>query len=51
MEKKMNDLKMERNNTIYNQKMSVIHDIELENKIYSEEVRDLKKVQKFGNTY
>ena len=43
MEKKMNDLKMERNNTIYNQKMSVIHDIELENKIYSEEVRDLKK--------
>ena len=39
----MNDLKTERNNTIYNQKMSVIHDIELENKIYRDEVQDLKK--------
>lgn len=43
IEKKMNDLKTERNNTIYNQKMSVIHDIELENKIYRDEVQDLKK--------
>ena len=43
IEKKMNDLKNERNNTIYNQKMSVIHDIEMENKIFKEEVNDLKK--------
>ena len=43
MEKQMADLKNKRNNTIYNQKMSVIHDIELENKIYREEVNDLKK--------
>ena len=43
MEKKMNDLKTQRNNTLYNQKMSVIHDIEYENKIYKDEVNDLKK--------
>ena len=43
MVKKMNDLNDIRKNTIYNQKMSVIHDIELENKIYKEEVQDLKK--------
>ena len=43
MEKKLNDLKNIRNNTIYNQKMSLIHDIELENKIYKDEIEDLKK--------
>ena len=43
MEKKMNDLKTQRNNILYNQKMSVIHDIEYENKIYKDEVNDLKK--------
>jgi len=43
MEKKLNGLKNIRNNTIYNQKMSVIHDIELENKIYKDEIEDLKK--------
>ena len=42
-EKKMLDLKDKRNDTLYNQKMSVIHDIELENKIYKDEVEDLKK--------
>ena len=42
-EKKMIDLKDKRNDTLYNQKMSVIHDIELENKIYKDEVEDLKK--------
>ena len=42
-QKKLDDLKNKRNNTIYNQKMSVIHDIELENKIFREEVQDLKK--------
>lgn len=46
MEKQMADLKNKRNNTIYNQKMSVIHDIELENKIFREEVNDLKKKNK-----
>ena len=43
LEKKMEDLKNKRNNVLYNQKMSVIHDIELENKIFREEVQDLKK--------
>ena len=43
LERKMEDLQNKRNNVIYNQKMSVIHDIELENKIYREEVNDLKK--------
>ena len=41
--KEMEDLKIKRNNVLYNQKMSIIHDIELENKIYREEVQDLKK--------
>ena len=43
LDKKMIDLKNIRNNTIYSQKMSVIHEIEMENKIYKEEVNDLKK--------
>ena len=43
LEKKMEDLKNKRNNVLYNQKMSVIHDIELENKIFREEAQDLKK--------
>ena len=43
IQKEMSDLKTIRNNTLYNQKMSVIHDIELENKIYKEEVKDLKQ--------
>ena len=49
MEKQMADLKNKRNNTIYNQKMSVIHDIELENKIYREEVNDLNGENKDDN--
>ena len=43
LERKMEDLQNKRNNVIYNQKMSVIHDIEYENKIYRDEVQDLKK--------
>ena len=43
LERKMEDLQNKRNNVIYNQKMSVIHDIEHENKIYRDEVQDLKK--------
>ena len=46
MEKQIEDLKNQRNNIVYNQKMSVIHDIELENKIFHDEVRDLKKKNK-----
>ena len=43
LERKMEDLKNKRNEVLYNQKMSVIHDIEYENKIYHDEVQDLKK--------
>ena len=46
MQKQIEDLKNQRNNMVYNQKMSVIHEIELENKIYHDEVRDLKKKNK-----
>ena len=46
LKKEMDDLKNQRNNVVYNQKMSVIHDIELENKIYHDEVIELKKKNK-----
>jgi hypothetical protein len=43
LEKTLDDLKNNRNMTLYNQKMSVVHHIELENKVYRDEVNDLKK--------
>ena len=43
LERKMEDLKNKRNDVLYNQKMSVIHDIEHENRLYRDEVQDLKK--------
>ena len=43
LEKSLDDLKNNRNMTLYNQKMSVVHHIEMENKVFREEVNDLKK--------
>ena len=42
MEKTLDELKNNRNNTLYNQKMSVVHHIEMENKAFKDEVKDLK---------
>ena len=43
LEKTLDELKNNRNNTLYNQKMSVVHHIEMENKVYRDEVNELKK--------
>ena len=43
LEKTLDDLKNNRNMTLYNQKMSVVHHIEMENKVYRDEVNELKK--------
>ena len=43
LEKTLEDLKNNRNMTLYNQKMSVVHHIEHENRVYKDEVNDLKK--------
>ena len=43
LEKTLDDLKNNRNMTLYNQKMSVVHHIEMENKVYKDEVNELKK--------
>ena len=41
---KINDeLKYNRNMTLFNQKMEIIHQVEFENDVFREEVRDLKK--------
>ena len=45
-EKEKQKIKLEQDNIVYNQKMSVINYIEMENKIYKEEVNDLKEKQK-----
>ena len=42
LEKTLDQLKNNRNMTLYNQKMSVVHHIEHENKVYKDEVNDLK---------
>jgi hypothetical protein len=42
LEKTLDQLKNNRNMTLYNQKMSVVHHIEHENKVYRDEVNDLK---------
>jgi len=43
LEKTLEELKNNRNMTLYNQKMSVVHHIEMENNVYREEVDELKK--------
>ena len=43
LEKTLEDLKNNRNMTLYNQKMSVVHHIEHENRVYRDEVNDLKR--------
>ena len=43
LEKTLEELKNNRNMTLYNQKMSVVHHIELENNVYRDEVNDLKR--------
>ena len=40
-EKTIEELKNNRNMTLYNQKMSVVHHIEMENNVYRDEVKDL----------
>ena len=45
-EKEKQKIKLEQDNIVYNQKMGVINYIEMENKIYKEEVNDLKEKQK-----
>ena len=42
-EKTIEELKNNRNMTLYNQKMSVVHHIEMENNVYRDEVKDLKE--------
>ena len=42
-EKAIEELKNNRNMTLYNQKMSVVHHIEMENNVYRDEVKDLKE--------
>ena len=46
LKREYEEQKNKKNMDIYNQKMSVIHQIELENSIYSEEVNDLKEKNK-----
>ena len=43
LEKTIEELKNNRNMTLYNQKMSVVHHIEMENNVYRDEVKDLKE--------
>ena len=43
LEKTLDELKNNRNMTLYNQKMSVVHHIEMENKVFRDEVNDLKR--------
>ena len=43
LEKTLDELKNNRNMTLYNQKMSVVHHIEMENKVFKDEVNDLKR--------
>ena len=43
LEKAIEELKNNRNMTLYNQKMSVVHHIEMENNVYRDEVKDLKE--------
>ena len=42
-EKTIEELKNNRNMTLYNQKMSVVHHIEMENNVYRDEVKELKE--------
>ena len=42
-EKTIEELKNNRNMTLYNQKMIVVHHIEMENNVYRDEVKDLKE--------
>ena len=50
LEKALEELKNNRNMTLYNQKMSVVHHIEMENKVFKEEVNDLKRKNEQLNT-
>ena len=43
LEKAIEELKNNRNMTLYNQKMSVVHHIEMENNVYRDEVKELKE--------
>ena len=43
LEKTLENLSHNRDMTLYNQKMSVVHHIEHENRVYKDEVNDLKK--------
>ena len=45
-EKEKERIKLEQDSIVYNQKMSVINYIEMENKVFQDEVKDLKEKQK-----